>query len=54
MGKRIAGGPGVLASIAGILGLLVALNIIHPFGPPKTLASRGMYGVKRFLATTCV
>ena len=39
MGKRIAGFLGVLASIAGILGLLVALNIIHPFGglpPPPT------------------
>ncbi len=34
MGKRIAGCLGVLASIAGILGLLVALNIIHPFSSP--------------------
>jgi len=31
MGKKIAGFLGVLASIAGILGLLVALNIIQPF-----------------------
>lgn len=41
MGKRIAGGLGVLASIAGILGLLVALNIIHPFGPPKDACIQG-------------
>jgi hypothetical protein len=31
MSKRIAGCLGVLASIATILGLLVALNFIHPF-----------------------
>ncbi len=35
MSKRIAGFLGVLASIAGILALLVALNIIHPFPIPN-------------------
>ncbi len=34
MRKRIAGFLGVLASIAGILALLVTLNIIHPFPIP--------------------
>lgn len=45
MSKRIAGFLGVLASIAGILGLFVALNVIHPFSdanpsmPTPALAS---------------
>jgi hypothetical protein len=36
MGKRIASGLAVLASIATVLGLLVALNIIHPFPSPSS------------------
>src|SRR5215813_13449057 len=39
MRKRIAGCLGVLASIAGILGLLVTLNIIPPFHPTPTPTS---------------
>lgn len=36
MGKAIAGCLGVLASIAGILTLLITLNILHPFGSDST------------------
>ena len=36
MRKAIAGFLGVLASIAAILGLLIALNIVHPFPAPVT------------------
>lgn len=36
MGKALVGCLGVLASIAAILGLLVALNILHPFASPTS------------------
>ena len=42
MGKVIAGFIGVLASIAVIVGTLVALNVIHPFptqNPPTLIVS---------------
>lgn len=36
MGKALVGCLGVLASIAAILGLLVAFNILHPFASPTS------------------
>jgi hypothetical protein len=41
MGKAIAGCLGVLASIAGILSLLIALNILHPVSPPSGSCLQG-------------
>ncbi len=41
MSKAIVGCLGVLASIASIIGLLVALNVIHPFGSPKDTCIQG-------------
>jgi hypothetical protein len=37
MGKTIAGCLGVLASLAAIIGTLVALNILHPFGSTSSI-----------------
>jgi hypothetical protein len=36
MGKKIAAFLGVLASLAGILSLLLALHILHAISPPST------------------
>ncbi len=52
MGKAVIGCLGVLASIATILGLLVALNVIHPFpGPNPTPTPATDSGITSFVGT---